>query len=194
VHSPSPSSSGSYLQAVAAKSPTNAWAVGTTSDRTLIEHWTGSGWHRTASPSPGGSPVLNGVAASSAANAWAVGGLSNSGKTLILHWNGRSWRRVPSPSPRGFSVLSAVTATSFTNAWAVGYASGKTLILHWDGRNWKRVPSEPGRLLHPAERLSRIADQRLGRRLGGQQNPDPPLERPPLELSSVTRLSMRRRC
>ncbi len=141
VRSPSPSSSGSYLQAVAARSPTNAWAVGTTSDHTLIEHWTGHGWHRTASPSPGGSPVLNGVAASSAANAWAVGGLSNTGKTLILHWNGRSWHRVPSPSPRGFSVLSAVTATSFGNAWAVGYAGGRTLIVHWDGRSWKRVPS-----------------------------------------------------
>ena len=31
VHAPSPSSTGSYLQAVAARSSTNAWAVGTTS-------------------------------------------------------------------------------------------------------------------------------------------------------------------
>jgi hypothetical protein len=79
------------LAAVAATSPTSAWAVGgggpVTSEGTATAHWNGRGW--TLSRGRSGAE-LTGVAAISARNAWAVGGTA-SGHTLILHWNGTTW-------------------------------------------------------------------------------------------------------
>jgi eukaryotic-like serine/threonine-protein kinase len=132
------------LEAVAATSASDAWAVGFDgSGNTLIEHWNGTGWKREPSPSPGPSGVYAGgrlvaVAATSATNAWAVGG-TNSGQSLILHWNGTSWRQVPSPGTS--ASLGGVTAISAGNAWAVGSAAGKTLILHWNGTAWQQASS-----------------------------------------------------
>jgi hypothetical protein len=138
---------GGELNAVAATSASNAWAVGATADfKSLIVHWNGSSWQRVPSPSPSGLAILTGVTATSAGNAWAVGFTQpNNGSgagTLILHWNGSSWQRVPSPSPGTFASLTGVAATSASNAWAVGSA-GKILILHWNGTSWRRVHS-PG--------------------------------------------------
>jgi hypothetical protein len=119
------------LNAVAATSASNAWAVGSAgSGETLIERWNGRTWTRVPSPSPANSS-LTGVAATSASNAWAVGS-AGSGKALIERWNGRTWTRVPSPGGR----LTGVAATSASNAWAVGGA----LIERWNGKAWKQVP------------------------------------------------------
>lgn len=126
------------LNAVAATSPTNAWAVG----NALILHWDGSSWQFQLSPNPGGSAALRAVAATSSANAWAVGDYVPSGTsagTLIEHWDGSSWQVQSSPSAGGFGVLDAVVATSPITAWAVG-----TLILHWDGTSWQVQPSPGG--------------------------------------------------
>ena len=41
------------LFGVAATSASNAWAVGTSSGKTLIVHWNGASWTQVASPSPG---------------------------------------------------------------------------------------------------------------------------------------------
>jgi hypothetical protein len=162
VTSPNPggSSNSNVLEAVAATSSTNAWAVGDyangTADRTLIEHWNGTSWKQVTSPNPGGSDgnFLYGVTATSSTNAWAVGYYANSTaeQTLIEHWNGTSWKQVTSPNPGGSSnsnVLEAVAATSSTNAWAVGYTyngtAEQTLIEHWNGTSWKQVTSpNPG--------------------------------------------------
>src|SRR5215472_15835744 len=86
---PSPSPGGptgnSLLQAVAATSASNAWAVGASSAGALIEHWNGTAWTQVPSPVPAG--VLTGVAATSARDAWAVGYYRNPGtlrlKTLV---------------------------------------------------------------------------------------------------------------
>jgi erythromycin esterase-like protein len=165
VTSPNPggSSHNNFLEAVAATSSTNAWAVGYflyngTAYRTLIEHWNGTAWKQVTSPNPGGSSdsnFLNGVAATSSTNAWAVGYFYNGAadQTLIEHWNGTAWKQVTSPNPGGSSdnnnVLDAVAATSSTNAWAVGdyryNGTYQTLIEHWNGRAWKQVTSpNPG--------------------------------------------------
>ena len=138
-----------FLNAVAATSAGNVWAVGEVSDgtagRTVIEHRTGSGWAVVASPNPASGPadidVLTGVAATSASNAWAVGTYSHGtvGRTLIVRWNGASWKVVPSPSPAGRageSVLTGAAASGACSAWAVGYydsatVPAQTLALHW---------------------------------------------------------------
>jgi hypothetical protein len=76
------------LEAVAALSATNAWAVGV-----VILHWNGRAWKRVPSPNSG---VLGDVAATSARNAWAIGQIKF--KTLILHWNGIAWKTVTARS------------------------------------------------------------------------------------------------
>jgi hypothetical protein len=79
VASPNVGSDPSILNAVAATSPSRAYAVGdwyqadTGVYHTLIERWNGSTWKRVASPDPGDTTnALQGVAASEPGDAWAV--------------------------------------------------------------------------------------------------------------------------
>jgi len=149
VKSPSPAGNGngaaSALNAVAADSPTDAWAVGRTNSGpsgdviTLTEHWDGNGW--TAVPSPNssqsgcGKDELLGVTASSSAT-WAVGDACRAALALQLK-NGQ-WQVTPTPSaPSGIAEqLTSVAATSASNAWAVGNIGSRPLILHWNGTTW----------------------------------------------------------
>ena len=160
VNSPNPAGIGAddVLNAVAATSATNAWAVGSYRnagvEETLIERWNGHIWKVVPSPTPGTTSVLYAVAATSASNAWAAGTFFNGSafQTLILRWNGTVWKKVPSPNPGGASngnFLRDVDVTSGSDAWAVGdYHNGttfRTLIEHWNGTVWKTVPSpNPG--------------------------------------------------
>ena len=104
VASPSPGNHANVLGGVFATSPNNAWASGyycvsacTTSnetDHTLLLHWNGTRWSRTAAPNPAGtSNWLIDTGAESATDAWAVGTSQNAHgqDTLILHWNGTTW-------------------------------------------------------------------------------------------------------
>lgn len=128
------------LQAVAATSAHNAWAVGTNDAVTklVILHWNGVGWRKVPSGTPRGDGVLFGVAATSARNAWAVGQL-DSAAPLILQWNGTTWRHVQLPDT-GRATLYSVAATSARNAWAIG--PGKNLVfLQWNGVDWQQTPS-----------------------------------------------------
>jgi hypothetical protein len=135
---PSPSPPDAVLHSVAATSPTNVWAVGSSGtypapSRTLILHRTGKKWKQM--PSIPGS--LSAVASTSPTNAWAVGSTNNN-DALILHWNGKEWQQTPSPA----GIFSGVAAMSPTNAWVVGgTTSGDTLVLHWNGKTWQQTPS-----------------------------------------------------
>jgi hypothetical protein len=125
------------LEAVAATSATNAWAVGTggTGSKALIVHWNGSSWSSVPTGAPAGT-ALRAVAASSASNAWALGG------SVILHWNGHAWKRVSFSAPAG-TYLSSVSVTSPASAWAVGsYGTSVAhmIALRWNGRAWRRIP------------------------------------------------------
>ena len=102
VSSPNPGgSNGDWLNAVTARSATDAWAVGaygtSAGAATLIEHWNGTAWSQSASPSPSSTlNILTSVTATSGTSAWAVGtdrSSSNTEETLILRWNGRTWSR-----------------------------------------------------------------------------------------------------
>jgi hypothetical protein len=153
---PGGSSNDTSFAAVAIKSPTDAWAVGSyqdgSADQTLIELLSNGNWETVSSPDPGGSThtnTLNDVAITSAKAAWAVGQYTTGAgfRTLIERWRGRTWAQVPSPNRSGSdNDLVSVTAISATNAWAVGYFTTshdlfQTLVEHWNGTAWKRIPS-----------------------------------------------------
>jgi hypothetical protein len=148
------------MAGIAASSPANAWAVGSTAlkqlpdgevvkQRCVIAHWDGSRWGTSERcPSPGGD-WLEGVTAQSARSAWAVGatpppskGVASLTQPLILRWNGIRWRQVPSPAFQPGAQLAAVTAVSSRRAWAVGDENndGVGVILSWNGRVWRKTP------------------------------------------------------
>jgi hypothetical protein len=146
------------LNAVAAVSACDAWAVGfdRTGDerQTLTEHWNGTSWTVVPSPSPGtGNNVLNSIRAASSTDVWAVGFADTLGgltQVLIEHWDGTSWSDVPMPSSTT-SRLNGVRVVSAGNVWAVGTITdpvsnnSQTLILHRSGNSWARVMSpNPG--------------------------------------------------
>jgi hypothetical protein len=78
------------LRGIAARSARNAFAVGVAQapdggELTLLLHWDGRRWARTASPNPAGSGGMNelqGVAASAAAGFWIAGSYLSGG---VLH-------------------------------------------------------------------------------------------------------------
>ena len=150
---------GGSLSAVAATSPSNAWAVGTAGgpvQGTLIEHWNGKTWKRVPSPNPPGSTTssLNAVTAVSSGNVWAVGSavINDLNQTLAMHWDGRHWTVTPSATPRVGGVLDGVAAAQASDIWAVGTSDvgywqprNYTLVEHWNSirHRWTVVPS-PG--------------------------------------------------
>ena len=159
VNSPNAGTFENVLNAAAAVSTNDIWAVGfyryivNYSDETLIEHWNGSSWAIVASPNPGPSlDHLNAVAAISANDVWAVGNYTDfnyNDQTIIEHWNGSSWNIVASPNPGpSYNHLNGITVLSASDIWAVGEyynsAGEQTLIEHWDGSKWNIVPSPNG--------------------------------------------------
>jgi hypothetical protein len=150
------------LNAVAAVSAHNLWAVGYSSssgssEQPLVEHWNGTRWSLVPAPDPNPGPThyntLTAVAAISANDVWAVGNFTDSTanlQPLIEHWNGRQWSIVASAQlPVGFNggVLAGIEGVSAHNVWAVGdsYITAteqtQSLIEHWDGKQWRIVAS-----------------------------------------------------
>src|SRR5439155_3779084 len=135
VSSPNAGTSSNFLQAVAAVSANDVWAVGsyfampgsTVPARTLTEHWNGTSWSIVKSPNVGTNRnFLYGASAVSSSDVWAVGYEYATGvpaRTLIEHWNGSTWNIVSSPNVTGVSLLQGVAAISATNVWAVGYSN-----------------------------------------------------------------------
>jgi len=149
----------SWLNAVAAPSPKEAWAVGAVIPRqtikTLILAWKGHGWRQVRSPGPAHSndSELLAVAARSARDAWAVGyAHTKQGQsarrwvTLTEHWNGTKWTTVPSPAPSsagcGNDRLFGVTV-SRAGTWAVGIACDAPLLLQFKDGRWRQLPTPP---------------------------------------------------
>jgi hypothetical protein len=149
------------LNAVAALSANNIWAVGFSfgtpngyTQEPLIEHWDGSRWSIIQNPNPGGPyNNLTGVAAASSSDIWAVGWsnissfTSHAEQTLIEHWDGSRWNIIQSPNyaSANNNVLSQVVVASDTDVWAVGSSPlsypeyGPALIEHWNGSQWSIV-------------------------------------------------------
>ena len=136
VASPSPGTLSNELNNVAAISPKDVWAVGSSNGGSLAEHWDGTSWSVIPSANGSGADnVLNGVAGTSAKDAWAVGYTAGIfGQGLIQHWDGSGWSLVPGSSAT-IGTLYGVAALTSRDAWAVGNG-----IQHWDGSDWKAVP------------------------------------------------------
>jgi len=131
------------LNAMSARAPADAWAVGVQFGAAgqappppVAYHWNGSAWSLTATPSLGVNAGLNAVSASSASDAWAVGFTLPSGyrvrQPLYEHWNGSAWSAVSGPG----LGLNGVADLGPANAWAVGI---RGTVEHWDGTAWSNV-------------------------------------------------------
>ena len=173
VSSPNPDPNSNKLNAVAAISATDVWAVGQASASTLAEHWNGNTWSVVPTPNAPGTgtqSALLGVAAVASSDVWAVGFSANGNTspayaTLAEHWNGSAWSIVPTPTPSGAAVglsLDAVATVSSTDVWAVGGEppflasySGKAILEHWDGSAWSIVAA-------PAESQNWWSSSRFG--------------------------------
>jgi hypothetical protein len=156
VPSPNRSAERNILNAVAAVSSSDVWAVGNydsdpstlyTMEQTLIEHWDGSAWSVVPSPNKGGYwNNLEAIAAVSADDIWAVGYWSDppgQSQALIVHWNGSFWQTVAAPKTPFGSELRSVTVISKNDIWAGGLrgneAPGPTqasFLIHWNGSSW----------------------------------------------------------
>src|SRR5439155_949177 len=134
VPSPNPSSFVNRINAVAAVSANDVWAVGTaptSTDTVLILHWNGTAWSVVPNPT-NGIPLTNvpnirpegghllAAAAVTSNDVWATG-YSELG-TLAEHWDGTSWSIVQTPDIRGGEplFLPSVVALNSNNVWAVG--------------------------------------------------------------------------
>jgi len=152
----------STFEAVAARTPTDVWAVGWDRDysisskpvSSLVAHWNGTAWTRLPSPNPNSRNFLYDVVPLAADDVWAVGisqvvgpGITQS--SLVMHWNGRAWSVVPAPAaePGADGQLHGLAAVSATSLWAVGYyyspsaQQHEPLLMHWDGA---RLTVNPG--------------------------------------------------
>jgi len=135
------------LNAVAAISPGDQWAVGSWEQypraytfHSLAEHSIGGRWTLVSSPDlarPADSSLF-GITAITANDVWAVGGpvVVQPYRSLVEHWNGAAWSIVHGASFPG--VLWGVAAAGPADIWAVGTLNfpGRALIEHWNGRSW----------------------------------------------------------
>jgi hypothetical protein len=132
------------LDAVAATSASNAWAVGYSGNETratLLLHWNGVKWSPVTTPKPVAGE-LGDISAVSATDAWAVGEqqvAGGGGRPLMLHWDGKTWARQSLPIDAGLSTVQAFKG----GVWAAGgSAKGVPLLLHWTSGRWYVVPVE----------------------------------------------------
>ena len=164
VPSPNPGSTagcrgqntGNVLNAVAAVSRVNVWAVGFSFDCTSVEkpmilHFNGSAWR--AVPGPAllkNNAALNSIAVVAANNIYAAGyqpAANGAVLTLVEHFDGHAWSVVPTPNANETgNVLTAISANSPSDIWAVGDQVApnvpvNTLALHFDGTMWSVVPT-----------------------------------------------------
>jgi hypothetical protein len=136
---------GYSLSAVAARTATDAWAVGDRIEtfdgaravalHSLVMHWDGGLWREVATPDIG---ALTAVAATVDGQVWALGESTND----VLHFDGSAWWVVPTGAPDG-SKLNGLAAVGPSDVWIVGSRPAGALIEHWNGLTWQTVAT-PG--------------------------------------------------
>jgi hypothetical protein len=156
VPSVNPSAAANVLDAVSARTATDAWAVGqfqAAGDdaglQILAERWNGTSWQQVPTPNiVRQDERLLGVSASGPNDAWAVGNTNGisaaSHSTLAAHWDGAAWTIVATPAAESggrLASLYGVADLGPANAWAVGQGKdARPLAEHWDGTAWSIVP------------------------------------------------------
>jgi hypothetical protein len=144
------------LNAVGARTGSDAWAVGNflgpnddDGQVMLAERWNGSAWSQVPTPNVVRfDEKLNAVSPAAAGDVWAVGSTNQTGfahtDPLAAHWDGTSWTIVPTPATTGGSksILFGVANLGGANAWAVGRSeANRALVEHWTGAAWTIVPT-----------------------------------------------------
>ena len=132
---------------VATLSSSDAWAVGRATTgpggaaEPLVEHWNGSAWSISFSPTSGfNDGLLVGVYEVSSSDVWAVG--SDGARGLVEHWDGSHWARVTLPAgPGGTPSYVSVSGSGAGNIWIGGSLSGIGFVWHWDGSTWRIAPT-----------------------------------------------------
>jgi len=127
-----PAGQDAYITGIAARTDTDAWAVGSVGQQAynvpslpLIDHWNGTTWSQATPPSfPGSSVHLGWVSSSSATDAWAVGTInpvkhsSYSGpltgrwRTMAMASNSASLQAGAGPGRGGMAMAPAVIRSS----------------------------------------------------------------------------------
>jgi WD40 repeat protein len=121
------------LTGVAARSPSDAWAIGHAGRGPLVEHWNGERWKVVHLP-PGVEAVAD-VAAPRHGEAWLLG--RTKGGPVVLRSDGRSW------TPAGALNLpqaASLAVVSDEDAWVVGGSQ----FAHWNGTTWSVGTAPPG--------------------------------------------------
>ena len=177
VPSPSPATNAS-LNAVAATSATNAWAVGVFHDRSgaheLLERWNGQSWREVFLPPPIGKSLTS-ITAVNADNVWAVS------EIRTLHFGGLGWSSYPNPAAIAMQkVASAPDGSVYGLGSDSTFADSLWLMTLGAGapsRPYRRTPRLRG-VMYP--KVHRPRSGQGGRRLGRQQwnaNPQPAVHR-----------------
>jgi N-acetylmuramoyl-L-alanine amidase/FlgD Ig-like domain len=138
VPSPNPDTGGDRLNAVAAISPTDVWAVGDAFDeglylhQPLVLHWDGARWASVSAPRIEGQDVnMTGLLALSATDLWAVGhgcpggrgcGGSPAARPVVLRYDGARWSVVRTVSLTAAAAsLQDITGNAASDLTAVGW-------------------------------------------------------------------------
>lgn len=132
----------SELYGVDALGANNVWAVGVSTNGTIVLHWDGEAW---TSETLAGVGTLHKVKALAADDIWAVG-------YSIAHRDGNGWQDTDPPQVGNESnTLADLAVIGPDDIWAAGtysnYDEGQdkytkgTYVLHYDGNRWNTVPS-----------------------------------------------------
>ena len=145
------------LTAVAARGPSDVWAVGHAWTSTpqggygheapIVEHWDGSSW-QAASAGPA-EVAFYSASIDATGNLLAVGYTYNPSQgvasAVVYRYDGQTWQLEPVSVPGATSsYLWGVATSPNGEAWAVGrkfVGNQSALIVHWDGAVWSEVPT-----------------------------------------------------
>lgn len=145
-----------YLEAVSARAPNDAWAVGEQNppgsfySMPYTLHWDGSSWSPVAFPSAGlpscnTHVTLTGVSVLPVEpTVYATGYCESSGgKGFIARYRNGKWTVMTAAGVPATSELHGVRARAWNDVWAVGNETTTAgivgLVLHFDGAHWTKV-------------------------------------------------------
>ncbi|MFI6327695.1 hypothetical protein ACIBBG_05290 [Micromonospora chersina] len=144
---------------VAADSPSNVWAVGSTAaarpedQKTHVLHYDGTAWREVPLPrrDSGSYALITGLTVAGG-HTWVVGNRLH--EVIIEQWDGRSWRSHLSPAEcrtggtsiggmPNFCTVTAIRAFRADDVWAAGNGAWTgfkgPLLFHWNGSGWRTV-------------------------------------------------------
>jgi hypothetical protein len=151
VPAPDPGNYANDLESISGTSPDDLWAVGYQLSQqgtgyvgsSLIEHWDGSAW--SVSSSPSADVQLLSVVALTPSNAWAAGYSGQPGNQEVLeHWDGTQWTQIAGPSGNNYIINAMQQRPGRNLGWAAGeYALGgvgNAQMLRWSSSSAMFVP------------------------------------------------------